>query len=173
MRIVLNPGHGGADPGAVNEELQITEHAVCVEIVKRMQAALNCDVVIQIEGLSKAIAAINKLKPSLVVSVHCNAATNKAANGAETLYYPGSAAGRMLASTIQFQLVEKLGQRNRGIQARGDLGLLRSTSCPAVIVEPFFISNSEEYKRMNLLQVADAITRGIQGFLACPPHSYQ
>lgn len=172
MLIVLNPGHGGSDPGAVNEELQITEHAVCVEIVKRIQAKLDCTVVMQTEGLSKAIKAINALKPSLVVSVHCNASSNKTAHGTETLYYPTSSAGHMLASMIQYQLVETLKLSNRGIKARDDLGLLRDTVCPAVIVEPFFISNSEEYKKVNLLHVADAIVLGIQGFQACPSHSY-
>lgn len=171
MKVVVNIGHGpeGKDPGAVNNVLKVTEFKYNQDLSSALVAALKkaghkVDIVLQdARGVGMVAGACNALNPDVVVSLHSNAAENLNATGTETLYWHTSENGKKLANEIQGKMVAALGLPSRGIKARDNLAVLRSTKCPAVIVEPFFISNDNDYKVAvaKLPQLAQAIADGV------------
>lgn len=105
---------------------------------------------------------------NLFVSIHCNAAANRAARGTETYCFSLGGKGERLARCIQRQIVNSLGTVDRGVKT-ANFYVLKLTDCPAVLVELAFISNPEDE---GLLADADkrdefarAIARGITDYL--------
>lgn len=54
-----------------------------------------------------------------------------------------------MAQIVQNALVNKCGMINRGIKARSDLYVLRTSNMPAILIETGFISNSAEAALLN------------------------
>lgn len=92
--IVIDPGHGGKDPGAVYNGLK--EKDIVLEIGKYLYEYLKSDPDLNIHltrnkdvfiPLEERTAIANKLKADIFVSIHANAAKNKAASGLETFVF--------------------------------------------------------------------------------------
>jgi len=92
--IMLDPGHGGIDPGAVGEG-GLLEKDVVLEITRKVKALLEIkgyDVFMtrnkdRFISLQKRARMANRRKVDLFVSIHANAAVNHLAQGTETFYY--------------------------------------------------------------------------------------
>ena len=101
------------------------------------------------------------------IELHFNAAT-PGANGHEWLYWQSSDKGRLLAASINKAFMDTgLPIKQRGIKAlnhnsRGAL-FCRLTHCPAVIAEPFFGSNSDDWAiaTSQKATIAEGIASGI------------
>jgi N-acetylmuramoyl-L-alanine amidase len=108
----------------------------------------------------------NRSGAELFVSIHCNA-FNGAANGTESLFYPGDAEGKRLAECINRQIVDTFDITDRGVKERGDLAVLNGTYMPAVLVETAFIDNEDDaiILRDQQDEMARAIARGITDYL--------
>ena len=113
--------------------------------------------------MAKVCAVSNDNKCNYFVSIHCNAATNKKAQGTETFYYRGSAKGKRLAKAINDEIVKTLETRDRGIKDTTSLYVVKRTNAPAVLVECAFISNLDDEKLLidKAKIFAQAIVRGI------------
>jgi len=94
-RIVIDPGHGGKDPGAVGKILKLKEKDVVLKIAKRTKALLekNLDVEVLLTreddrfvSLGDRTEFANNHQADLFVSIHCNASRNPRANGTEVYY---------------------------------------------------------------------------------------
>ncbi len=93
-RIVIDPGHGGHDPGAVGPSgLQEKDVVLNVGLQLRdlIKEELGLDVVMTRSTdifipLEERTAIANKVNADLFLSVHANAATNRNAAGIETYY---------------------------------------------------------------------------------------
>lgn len=151
MILVLDPGHGGPDPGAIGPAgLQESSATLILAMHLYPQVALPGRKVYLTRWddsglhLSRRTDMARCLGADAFVSLHFNSATDQTAQGVEVLYYPGSGPGRALAQAIQERLVKALGLRDRGIKSRPDLHVLRETTCPAVLVETAFLSQPEE-----------------------------
>jgi N-acetylmuramoyl-L-alanine amidase len=93
-RIVVDPGHGGHDPGAVgpggaNEKDVVL--AIGLKLAGKLKEEMGIDVVMTRSTdvfipLEERTAIANKVNADLFVSVHANASLNKAAAGIETYY---------------------------------------------------------------------------------------
>lgn len=92
--IVIDPGHGGKDPGAVYNGLK--EKDIVLEISKYLYEYLKADPDLNIHltrdrdifiPLEERTAIANKLKADIFVSIHANAAKNRAATGLETFVF--------------------------------------------------------------------------------------
>lgn len=92
--IVIDPGHGGKDPGAVYNGLK--EKDIVLEISKYLYEYLKADPDLNIHltrnkdvfiPLEERTAIANKLKADIFISIHANAAKNKAATGLETFVF--------------------------------------------------------------------------------------
>ncbi|WP_059105549.1 N-acetylmuramoyl-L-alanine amidase [Shouchella shacheensis] len=169
-QIVLDPGHGGKDSGAIGHSLK--EKDVALDISKRVETMLtdkgyevlltrSDDVFMSLEERAERA---NRWEGDLFVSIHANGFSDASAKGIETFYSVGSREGERLASRIQNQLISETANVNRGV-FEADFVVLRNTLMPAVLVETGFVSNesdatllkSDEYRE----QVATAITAGI------------
>lgn len=116
----------------------------------------------------------NEAGAELLVSVHLNAHTDPAAEGASTYYYGRgdyvSRAGQRLAELIQEELTTRLGLKDGRSHPKA-LPLLRETRMPAVHVEPCFITNPKEeallrdepFRREVAMALGDALERFLGG----------
>lgn len=171
MKIFINPGHGGNDPGACGNGLR--EVDVVLKIGRRVADYLRkvgYDVKLeQIDGLEAICDACNDWHADLFVSIHCNAANGKA-QGTETYHFYGSSAGRKLATAIHNQIVKSLPLVNRDVKQAGFF-VLAQTDCPAALVETAFIDNPADARLLVDREddFARAIARGITDYVADNP----
>ncbi|MGI1822197.1 N-acetylmuramoyl-L-alanine amidase [Exiguobacterium sp. TRN 1102] len=177
--IVLDPGHGGKDPGATNGSLY--EKTIVLDVTKRVEAYLrskynytvrltrSTDVYLT---LDQRVAAAKSLRGDLFVSVHVNAAGSSAAKGVETYYSSRSAhsaRSRVLASNIQSNLTGKMsGMSNRGVKT-ANYYVITYNTMPSALVELGFISSPTDltYLRSNTSrqQMAEGVAEGIAKYV--------
>lgn len=182
--IVIDPGHGGSDPGkvGVNNALEKDINLQMAFLLKERLEAEGYYVIMTRctdESLSEAgssnpklvdlqnrIRIITQECPMLVVSIHQNSYTQESICGAQTFYYEHSEEGRLLAECIQNHLLLAVDDGNhRQIKGNTSYFLLKKTPVTTVIVECGFLSNwreaellvQEEYQRI----MVDAIAEGI------------
>ena len=168
--IVVDAGHGGIDRGGVPGQ-RISEKEMALDVSQRLKRILessgyrvimtrNSDVFIPL-GQRTAIA--NSYRGATFVSVHFNSARRSGANGIETYYYRGDAAG--VAASIHRNVVAIAPTENRGIRRRGYF-VLRRTAIPGVLVECGFLTNPYEGRTIQnpayRQKLAEAIARGIR-----------
>ena len=147
MRICIDPGHGGRDPGAVGQD-GLLEKDVNLAVAKRVAKHLENmgyeAILTRSEDEYVSLGARSKLanlhRVSVFVSIHCNSAENRAAQGTETFCYPTSSEGKTLAEMVQRELIIRAGGKDRGVK-HANFQVLRETAMPAILVELAFISN--------------------------------
>jgi len=170
IRIILDPGHGGRDPGAVGIG-GIQEKEINLDIARRVQQILSAQgvaVVLTRNGdqeidLQPRVDQAEQLDAHLFVSIHANAISldRPEVNGLETYYYDS---GYGLAQAIHASVLRSTNIRDRGVrQAR--FYVLRNTSMPSVLVETGFVTGSEDAARFQSdsarTQIAQGIAQGI------------
>lgn len=172
MLVVIDPGHGGRDPGAISSNLKIHESEVVLDISRRYNKLLTeagfRTYMTRVDNLTpnkklelqERTDVANSLNADIFVSVHANTASISSANGLENYYYPTDIKGKQLAQVFQTEMINNLGINSRGAKS-GDLYVLRNTKMPSVLVETGFLSNpTEEAKLANIQyrqQVAEAM----------------
>lgn len=170
--VVIDPGHGGRDPGAVGiggiHEADIvldiaTQVASLIEN-EGLQAVLTRSDDREVD-LGPRVDLSDAVNADLFVSIHANAISMSRpdVNGIETYYYYSSAAAS-LAETIHNSLLNFTSMNDRGVrQAR--FYVLTETSMPAVLVEVGFVTGREDAVRLSSAasrsQIAEAIANGI------------
>lgn len=170
MKIFINPGHGGADCGAVGNGLK--ERDVVLAIGWRVEdylRAVGYEVkLFQYDGLQEICDAANDFDADLFVSIHCNAFDRKA-QGTETYHFYGSTNGRKLAEAVHKQITSSLPIIDRGVKEAGFF-VLANTDMPAVLVETAFIDNAQDARLLREREddFARAIARGITDYFALP-----
>jgi len=109
---------------------------------------------------------VNQTGAEVAIELHFNAAANEA-RGTLMLHWPGSEGGKRLAQILQRTTLDQLGLPDRGTEGRGDLGFLRHTSMPSVIVEPAFGSNhADGFKLLSRLpELMQAYRSGLLQFM--------
>ena len=173
VKICLDPGHGGKDPGAVgpnnlkeSEVVLLAAHIIKSELKDKQKMIMTRTSDVQVPLANRAEFA-NREGADFFVSLHCNAFIDPAANGIETYHFPGSDIGKDLATAIQKDLVNATGLRNRGVK-EGRFFVLKQTQMPAVLVELAFISNPEEERLLGsvpwVVNAARAIARTVSKF---------
>jgi N-acetylmuramoyl-L-alanine amidase len=146
--VVLDPGHGGYDNGA-KAARGLNEKMLTLDVARRVKPLLeargyhvvmtrNSDVFIPLGGRT----GISNAHPDAAfVSIHCNWANRRSANGVEAYYYnPRSAP---LAANILREIAGCYGSHSRGVKfAR--YYVLHHNERPATLLELGFISNGKE-----------------------------
>lgn len=187
--IVIDAGHGGADPGKVGVSGSL-EKDINLAIARLLQSRLEQDGVRVImtrstdaglysegasnkkrEDMEARVRLISEAEPELVVSIHQNSFPDASCRGAQLFYYKDSAESKMLAELLQKKFPEVLQDGNtRQAKANGDYYLLRKTACPIVIAECGFLSSPEEEALLSTPEyqekVADVLYQGIMEYLA-------
>jgi N-acetylmuramoyl-L-alanine amidase len=181
--IVIDPGHGGSDSGAIGPT-GVMEKSVTLRVSNEVKRLLvkegatvymtrNADIEVSkkrakatdIEELQARCDVANRdSRTALFLSIHCNAFSSPSANGMETYYSAGSRNGQRFATLLNQELAKAGGLFNRGVKT-ANYYVLRHTNMPASLVELAFVTNYREEKllRSEAYQnkLAAAIVRGI------------
>lgn len=186
VTIMIDPGHGGADPGKIGVN-KVLEKDLNLIIAKKLKSQLEKNhITVQmtrkddtskgnskIEDLKARIACINEAKPQLVVSIHQNSYHESSIKGAQVFYYTHSPKGEKAAITMQHALLAFDAQNTRQAKANDTYYLLKKTEVPTIIVECGFLSNPEEAEKLTQEtyqnQIADAVCHGVQKYLLLFP----
>ena len=173
-KIVIDPGHGGNDSGAVVNDMKEKNIAfdIANKLIKLLEKKGYAVMLTRNQdynpSLSKRIDVANVIKSDLFVSIHCNGFNDTSANGIETLYFPGSDEGEKLSGHIQAKMVDYLDMSNRGIKQRDNLFVLKYTRMPAVLCEIGFITNEFDRDKLSKKEfrylAAESIYKGIQKY---------
>ncbi len=109
-RIVIDPGHGGKDPGTVNRRLHLQEKDITLDIGKRLNAILNehkeLEVILtrprdEYVPLEERAAIANSNQGDIFVSIHTNSAPRLTARGVESYYLNVTADSRAMEVAAQ------------------------------------------------------------------------
>lgn len=177
--VVLDPGHGGADPGAVGigglDEVDIVDPVAnrVAELLEENGVSTVLTRTRDIEvDLPPRVDLANRLDANLFVSIHANAISlsRPEVNGIETYYF---SSGGVLAETIHESLIDATGGPDRGVRT-ARFYVLRNTDMPAVLLELGFVTGDYDARRLSDPEyreiLAQAIARGILQYVQryCP-----
>ena len=173
-RIIIDPGHGGDDPGTIGiggfreKDVVLPISLDVAEILRKQDIEVimtrDTDNFISLEGRTDMA---NDLDADLFVSIHANAInlSRPDVNGLETYYYKS---GRRLAEVIHWSILNGVEIDNRGIR-RARFFVLRHSTMPAVLVEVGFLTGEVDSSRLkdpnHRRQMAEAIARGIVEYI--------
>jgi len=186
LKIMLDPGHGGCMSGAPGRS-GLLEKDVNLDIALRLEELLrqtgarvfmtrreDCELrpVLDEQGkmdmeakrteLYMRAGMANSVEADLFLSIHCNANANSNSHprtGSEVYY--GRPESRLLAQTIQEEMVKALGRNNGGVFRREGLVVTRETKMPAVLVEVAYMDNVEEEKLLSRAEFRTEAAKGI------------
>ena len=161
-RIMLDPGHGGTDPGASGPSAphEATLALRCGLALKKrivdecggtVKMTRETDVFI---SLSSRKASSVSYDPYIFCSIHLNA-FNGSAKGTETYYYWTTGNSSVLANKVQAQLIANFKTvsgftpTNRGVKTAGYTVITGSANVPAILTEGLFVDNSTEWSIIN------------------------
>ena len=194
QKICLDPGHGGTDPGAVNEDYELEE------------ADINLDVAIALEGLlvkeGKATVVMTRTDndtymtnsdrytfcnaegADILVSVHTNSTIKTSLNGSMALYFHDDdwALAKAIYDVMYRDLEDTAPDDNFtdwGLSHFAS-GVLMRSDMPAAIMEPLCMSYAPEAKLLDVSatvtgsrrwQIAQAIYAGVLNYYDNPPQT--
>lgn len=186
--VVIDAGHGGADPGKVSTSGAL-EKDINLEIAMKLQQFLeqeDVEAVLtrdsdaglydenasnkKVQDMKRRVELIESTRPVVTVSIHQNSYHEEYVHGAQTFYYANSEQSRLLAEKIQQALLNTINENNTRVAKSNDsYYLLKKTSSPIVIVECGFLSNREEAQKLESdyyqEKIAWAIHMGILQYL--------
>lgn len=169
--VVIDPGHGGRDPGAIGIG-GLRETNVVLPISLQVANILQQQGVVvvmtrtteQTVGLEGRVQIAERSNANLFVSIHANAInlSRPDVNGVETYY--ASDQGLRLARSIHNSLLQATGGPDRGVR-QSRFFVLRRTSMPATLVETGFVTGARDAPLLNdpayRERIAQAIAQGI------------
>ncbi|MCF8011742.1 MAG: N-acetylmuramoyl-L-alanine amidase [Clostridiales bacterium] len=158
--IVIDPGHGGKDPGVV--EGTVVEKELTLEISRKLYTILSqagAFAVLTREtdralGSKKSTDLYNRVNiakkqnADIFVSLHVNSfRAGPGEHGAQVFSGDGSEKSKVLAEHIQNEMVRILGNNKRKAK-QADKYILSRAKIPAVIIETGFLTNPEECRKL-------------------------
>lgn len=165
-KIIIDPGHGGSDPGAIGVN-GIQEKVINYDVSIKVRDMLNkagFETVMTREddryiSLSDRIRFSNSQDADLLVSIHSNSHTNPSARGGLILYYDSrypqssypaspemihySPISKLFAQTVLDTYIKTTGLQNRGL-VPSSVYMVRKGNIPSILVETAFVSNWED-----------------------------
>src|SRR3990170_15987 len=171
MKMLLDPGHGGEQPGAVYGGVEEEDLNLNMAFAARdMLMTLTHDVLmtrdrdITLTQLDR-VKMIDEYKAELFVSIHCNASANPQINGIETYYrddmdYPLANCVHKCITTYSGRNVIGLFQDEARLKKR--LAVLSDGKIPSVLIEVGYLSNpaEREYMMKNIRFIGELIAHG-------------
>lgn len=194
--IVLDPGHGGPDGGAVGKD-KTEEKDIALTVAKQLRDYLqqagalvyltretDTDLAAkETKGLSNRksedirnrLKLIHDKKADFFVTIHLNALPQTQWRGAQTFYYPEINESKHLAKMIQTEIIHNMKNTNRTPLAINSMYLLKHAEVPGALVEIGFLSNEEERELLKQKeyqrQMAGSIYEGILRYATEEPEA--
>ena len=163
--IVVDPGHGGIDPGSIGYKTKVKESDLNLKISMMLAERLR-EIGVRVvltrtddnslatgitgkrfkkEDMKLRKAMIDQIRPNMVISIHMNSYTNHTLRGAKVFYDKSSEISKQIAESIQYQFSQTLEATNN-VASVGDYYMLKCTQSPSIIAECGFLSNERDEK---------------------------
>ncbi len=164
--VVIDPGHGGKDPGAIGigglkEKDVILPISIRVgQILQQngVQAVLsrNSDYFVSLKG---RVDMAERGNANLFVSIHANSVgmSRPDVSGLEVYYY---SSGYNLAQSVRSGILNSVSVRDRGVR-KARFFVLRKTSMPAILVETGYVTGREDAAKLSSPQYREQMAQGI------------
>lgn len=185
--IVLDPGHGGPDGGAVGSDRTL-EKDIALQVSKQLQRYLQQAGALvyltrekdedlaaeETKGLARRksedirnrLAFIEEKQADLFLTIHLNALPSEKWRGAQTFYYPEFDENRHLAKMVQAEIRRNMENTNRKALEINGIYLLKQAQVPGALVEIGFLSNAEERELLKQEEYRESMAASIyQGIL--------
>ncbi|MDP3980692.1 MAG: N-acetylmuramoyl-L-alanine amidase [Chlamydiota bacterium] len=180
FRLVLDPGHGGNDPGTIGQK-GTKEKDIVLDICKRIRRQLKASgIEITMTRSSDKFVSLwhrnyvsRKIGPDLFVSIHANAADNKTIYGIETYYARDAnisnngknykknySLSYYFANLVQVNLCNTLVAKNRRVK-KANYFVLKNATVPSVLIETGFLSHHWEERKLKNETYRDRIAHVI------------
>ncbi len=175
--IVVDPGHGGEDPGKVgiNDVLEKDLNLQIAKKVKKLLEEAGIKIVMtrtndkvpdaKKEDLNQRVQLINETKPKLALCIHQNSYPDEKIKGAQVFYHTITPEAEDVASIVQEQLRTVDPTNTRQIKENDTYFMLKNTQVPTIIVECGFLTNPDEAAKLTQEdyqdQLAQAICEGV------------
>lgn len=175
--VVIDPGHGGKDPGAIGiggrreKDINFAASQRVANILRSqgydVRLTRTSDTFISV--LDRAKYA-NSVGAHVFLSIHCNSASNSTANGIETFYAPKNLVKIKTQNQYPFGKAIHDGLKSgsksmadRGLKQGPRLIVLNSTQMPAALVELGFMSHPGDMNKLNNQAHIEAASQGLAG----------
>jgi|GEM_PF-179250 len=174
--IVIDPGHGAFDVGAVGTTTKVQEKNINLQVALKLKDFFENAgaTVIMTRENDKAIAynkdsdmykrrmIIKESNADIVISIHMNRFVGSSSvSGPQVYYCKGSVNGEKAATYVQAQLIKKLNPSKKRKAAIGDYYILKSGASPCILVECGFLSNPREERLLQQSSYQDKIASAI------------
>jgi N-acetylmuramoyl-L-alanine amidase len=192
ITVIIDPGHGGEDGGAVGNDIGLIEKEVNLSIAKELSAIFGFveipveltrkdDILLfsesemsgrKLSDLRNRVSIAESFDNPVFISIHQNKFPLEKYYGLQVYYSKNNDDSLFLAETIQNKAkcyVQK--ENNRQVKAAGrNIFVLNNLDCPAVLVECGFLSNNEdakllsddEYQKLLAFSIYCGVTEGME-----------
>lgn len=173
--IVVDPGHGGSNPGAVANNTRESDNNLAVSQKLRDQLTQAGAKVVMTRSSDRTVAAEGSSlgqelqarvdiaeanNADMFVSIHSNSNPESNIAGAMTFFPSGKSASEKLALDVQTSLIKETGATDKGISS-ATYYVLRNTTMPSILVEMGFVSNAAEAARLQTDSYRNKIAQGV------------
>ncbi|MCL2409270.1 MAG: N-acetylmuramoyl-L-alanine amidase [Oscillospiraceae bacterium] len=166
LTLIIDPGHGGADGGAVSAN-GLRESEVNLDIAQRLDQLMgffgvrtvmtrdsedityspSADTIRakKVEDTRNRVSLINSIENAVLISIHQNTYPSPGPSGTQVLF-ARTAGSEAFAKSMQQLFITAMGSQNRRTATRvpGNVFLMNQVTVPAILVECAFLSNPEE-----------------------------
>lgn len=162
-KVMIDPGHGGSDSGAVGNGLR--EKDLVLTIAKGIEAELSAyQVEVKLTRTTDRIVSLtdrsrqaNAWGADLFISIHINAGGG---TGFETFIHPTDGAKvKELQKTLHQAIIKPLNVRDRG-RKTANFAVLRETNMPAILTESLFIDHATDAALLKNRSTIETIVAG-------------
>ncbi|MFD1363569.1 N-acetylmuramoyl-L-alanine amidase CwlD [Lentibacillus salinarum] len=192
--IVIDPGHGGADGGAVGKD-DTLEKDIALAVAKKTRDFLqqsgaliyltredDKDLAVEdtkglsrrkAEDIRKRLQFIHDKDADLFITLHLNALSSEKWHGAQTFYHPKEEKSKHLAEVVQAEITRNLDNTTRSSLALNNVYLLKHAEVPGALIEIGFLSNEQEREQLKQdayqKKMAGSIYEGIMRYATEDP----
>ena len=182
--VVIDPGHGGDDPGAIYPHNNIDP-----KLIEVKEKDVNLDISLKLYDMLKSSGIrvemtrqddrtlklqdrgelANRLNASLFVSIHNNSYKISSRNGTSTYFNPSINAasygitGKRAAQLVQKELVKELGTIDIGVKELTPKMMYSNTKMPIVLAEVAHISNESDRQNLSTEKFRIKAAQGLYG----------
>lgn len=187
-KVMIDPGHGGRDPGAVGQT-GLQEKAVVLDVSLELarqlrewgaEVRLTRETDRQVAGpdapkredLQARVDLANNWPAEIFISMHANANNNRDVKGTESyVARNASESSKRLATLMHQHMVDDLGLPDRRV-LKSDFYVIKNTTMPGTLMEIAYISNKEEEAKMAdpdfRKRAATAMAEGVKEYFTTP-----
>lgn len=176
--IILDPGHGGDDPGALCESsmpekvLTLKTAQVTARLLREEGATVyltrNED---RRSSLQDICVFVNKTKADIFISIHYNAINNPRIAGTETYYY--NRISRDFAEKMHEAIVLGIRRKDHGLKKK-PFYVVKNINIPSVLLEPVYLTNPDENELAKSdsfrIKLAESLVSGVKEYVRSKLH---